>query len=384
MSYIQSSCDDVMRPEKREESRMVAAQEDIARRFRMSGSRRDFIRRSTLAALALPVVPLSGTERSEASDRVEVILPPRLREGATIGLIAPAGAVFNHERLQGVYDDLESIGLKARLAPNALAVRGYLAGTDQQRADDLHTMIADDSIDAIVALRGGWGVARMLPLLDYDLIRRYPKIIMGYSDITSLLIAIYARSGLVTFHGPVGISTWNEHNNAYVRSVLFDGERTHMQNPVPEEYPVDPSTRIRTIVRGTARGRLIGGNLTVLTGMIGSDFVPDLGGHILFLEDIREEAYRVDRMLTHLKLAGVLDAVEGVVWGHCTRCDPDRLDRSLSLQQVLDDHFRDLGKPVFYGSAIGHIRDKWTVPVGVEAEMDSVAGTITLLEPAVR
>lgn len=350
----------------------------------MSGSRRDFIRRSSLAALALPVIPVAGNGRPEVSEPPDVILPPRLREGATVGLIAPAGAVFNHDRLQRVYDDLAAIGLSARLAPNALAVRGYLAGTDQQRADDLHTMIADDSIDAIVALRGGWGVARMLPLLDYELISRYPKIVMGFSDITSLLIALYAKSGLATFHGPVGISTWNEYNIGYVRSVLFEGERTLMQNPVPDEYPVDPSMRIRTIVRGTARGRLIGGNLTVLTGMIGSGFVPDFRGHILFLEDIREEAYRVDRMLTHLKLAGVLDAVQGVVWGHCTRCEPDRLERSLSLRQVLDDHFRDLGKPVFYGAAIGHIRDKWTVPVGVEAEMDSVAGTLTLLQPAVR
>lgn len=348
----------------------------------MSGSRRDFIRQSTLAALALPLVPAVSHPNGRQAEGTP-IRPPRLREGATVGMIAPAGAVFNPDRIDGVREDLAALGLNSRLAPNALAVRGYLAGTDQQRADDLHTMIADDSIDAILTLRGGWGVARMLPLLDFDLIRRYPKIIMGFSDITSLLIAMYARSGLVTFHGPVGISTWNDFSVHYVRSVLFDGDETFMQNPVPAEFPVDPSSRIRTIARGVARGKLVGGNLTVLTGMIGSDYLPDFKGHILFLEDVREEAYRVDRMLTHLKLAGVLDAVEGVVWGHCSRCEPDRLERSLTLEQVLDDHFRHLGKPVFYGSAIGHIRDKWTVPLGVMAEMDAVAGTLRLLEPAV-
>jgi muramoyltetrapeptide carboxypeptidase len=348
----------------------------------MPGSRRDFLRQSTLAALALPLAPAISAARPPAE--TALVRPPRLREGATVGLVAPAGAVFNASRIEGVREDLAVLGLNSRLAPNALAIRGYLAGTDQQRADDLHMMFADDSIDAILALRGGWGVARMLPLLDYDLIRRHPKIVMGFSDITSLLIALYARSGLVTFHGPVGISTWNDYNNDYVRRVLFDGEQALLQNPVPTEYPVDPSTRIRTLSRGTARGRLIGGNLTVLTGMIGSEYVPsDFSGHILFLEDVREEAYRVDRMLTHLKLAGVLDAVEGVVWGHCSRCDPDRLDRSLSLNEVLDDHFKYLGKPVFYGSAIGHIRDKWTVPVGIEAEMNADAGTVRLLEPAV-
>jgi muramoyltetrapeptide carboxypeptidase len=347
----------------------------------MPGSRRDFLRQSSLAALALPLIPVAG---SAAPSTREIVRPPRLKPGDTVGLIAPAGAIHNPRRIEGVREDLAELGLNSRLAPNALAVRGYLAGTDQQRADDLHMMFADDSIDAILTLRGGWGVARMLPLLDYELIRRYPKIVMGFSDITSLLIALYVRSGLVTFHGPVGISTWNEFNNNYVRSVLFEAENTLMQNPVPTEYPVDPSTRIRTISRGTARGKLIGGNLTVLTGMIGSEYVPsDFSGHILFLEDVREEAYRVDRMLTHLKLAGVLDAVEGVVWGHCSRCEPDRLDRSLSLDEVLDDHFKHLGKPVFYGSAIGHIRDKWTVPVGIEAEMNADAGTVRLLEPAV-
>jgi muramoyltetrapeptide carboxypeptidase len=353
----------------------------------MSGSRRDFIRQSTLAALALPLVTTPGVSLSPRDaherDAHEPVRPPRLREGATVGLVAPAGAVFDPDRVDGVREDLAALGLRSRLAPNALAIRGYLAGTDQQRADDLHTMFADDDIDAILTLRGGWGVARMLPLLDYELIARYPKIIMGFSDITSLLIALYARSGMVTFHGPVGISTWNDFSTDYVRRVLFDGEEALMQNPLPVEYPPDPSTRVRTISRGTAQGRLIGGNLTVLTGMIGSGFVPDFRGHILFLEDVREEPYRIDRMLTHLKLAGVLDAVEGIVWGHCSRCDPDRFDRSLSLQQVLNDHFRDIGKPVFYGSAIGHIRDKWTVPIGINAEMDAVAGTVRLLTPAV-
>ena len=288
----------------------------------MSLNRRDLLRASVLAAITAPILPVSGLTAQPAPG--DIILPPRLKPGATIGLISPAGAVFDPRDVDDVRVTLARFGFEARLGPNALEQHGYLAGTDEQRAADVMTMFADDSIDGIVALRGGWGVARMLPLIDYSVIERNPKFLMGFSDITALLLAIYVKTGLVTFHGPTGNSTWNEFSTNSLVSVAFDGDETLMQNPIPITYPVDASERIQTIRRGKAQGRLAGGNLSVLSTMIGSEYLPDWSDHLLFLEDVGEEVYRVDRLLTHLKLAGVLDAVEGIIWGHCSNCTEGR------------------------------------------------------------
>lgn len=243
-------------------------------------------------------------------------------------------------------------------------------------------MFENPDVDAVLALRGGWGCNRILPLLDYALIREHPKILMGYSDVTSLLVALYSRSGLVTFHGPVGISTWNDFSVEHARRVLYDGSLSTMANPrrlVRLGHPV--RDRVHTIRSETARGRLVGGNLSVLVSMIGSPYLPEWDRHLLFLEDIGEDAYRIDRMLTQLSLAGILPKLAWIVFGKCTNCDAD--EPSLTLTQVLEDHFRPLRIPCFYGSMIGHITDKFTVPVGVEAEIDAATGVIRLLEPAV-
>lgn len=348
----------------------------------MSFSRRDLLRASVVAAIAAPLVPASAFAGRASPENI--VLPPRLQAGATIGLISPAGAVFDPEDAEIVKDTLAQFGLEARVGANALEQRGYLAGTDEQRAADVMAMFADNTIDGILALRGGWGVARMLPLIDYSVIERNPKFLMGFSDITALLLAIYVKTGLITFHGPTGNSTWNEFSTDSLVSIAFDGGTPLMQNPVPTSFPVPPADRIQTIHGGKAQGRLAGGNLSVLSTMIGSEFLPDWRGHLLFLEDVGEEVYRVDRMLTHLKLAGILDAVEGVIWGHCSNCTVGRARASLTLEEVMRDHLGPLGKPVFYGSSIGHIRDKLTIPIGIRAEMDASLGTIRILEPAVR
>ncbi len=348
----------------------------------MSVRRRDFIRASIAAALSAKLFPAPLIAREKPSQ--EIILPKRLDVGSTIGLISPAGLISDPEDVHIVRETLAQFGLETRVGANALERRGYLAGTDEQRAADVMAMFADDTIDGIIALRGGWGVGRMLPLLDYELIKRNPKFIMGYSDITALLLAIYAKTGLVTFHGPVGISTWNKFSTDSFVDIAYNGETPLLQNPPPSSFPVSPDDRIRTIRRGTAQGRLAGGNLSVLTSMVGSDFLPDWRGHLLFLEDVDERVYRIDRMLTHLKLAGVLDDVDGIIWGRCSNCTTGRSGNSLTLDEVLQDHLSPLGKPVFYGSAIGHIRDKFTIPLGVLAEMDASLGTIRILEPAVQ
>lgn len=331
-----------------------------------------------------PTLPPPKPRVAPAQDRPEngSLKPRPLFAGATVGLVSPGGVISDESDVEQVEDTLHNLGLGTVRGRHALDRLGYLAGTDENRAADLHRMFADPDVDAILALRGGWGCNRILPLLEYELIREHPKILLGYSDITSLLIGVYARCGLVTFHGPVGISTWNDFTVEYVRRVLYAGEAVTMTNPrhVGPRGPL-MRDRIHTIRSGTARGRLVGGNLSVIVSMVGSPYLPEWDGHVLFLEDTREDVYRIDRMLTQLSLAGILPRLAGIVFGKCTDCEAD--EPSLTLRQVLHDHLRPLGIPCFYGSMIGHVTDKFTVPLGVEAEIDAAAGTIRLLEPAV-
>lgn len=336
-----------------------------------------------LPSISPPERKVQPIKEAAANEAVAALLKPRrLFDGATVGLISPGGVVAAESDIDEVEENLGELGLNCVRGRHVLDRFGYLAGSDEDRASDLHRMFADKDVDAVLALRGGWGCNRILPLLDYDLIRRNPKILMGYSDITSLLIALYARSGLVTFHGPVGISTWNEFTVEHLRRILYDGDEVMMRNP-RRVGPRGPllHDRIHTIRPGKARGRLVGGNLSVVVSMIGSSYLPDWDGHILFLEDTHEDVYRIDRMLTQLSLAGILPRLAGIVFGKCTDCEAE--DPSLTLNQVLQHHVGPLGSPAFSGSMIGHIGDKFTLPMGVEAEIDAGQGTIRLLEPAV-
>jgi muramoyltetrapeptide carboxypeptidase len=265
------------------------------------------------------------------------------------------------------------------------ARRGYLAGTDAERAADVNAMFADPEVDGIIAMRGGYGCARILPLLDYQTIAQNPKILVGYSDVTALLLAIYQRTGLVTFHGPVANGGFNTFTASCFQQVLMAGEAVVMQNPVHKgDGLVQVTDRIRTIVPGKASGVLAGGNLTVLCSIIGSGYLPDWAGKILFIEDINEEVYKIDRMLTQLKLAGVLAGLRAIVVGKFTGSSPAQSYGSLTLEEVLIDHLQPLGIPVFAGAMIGHLPAKFTVPIGLEAEVDATLGTIALRGPAVR
>jgi len=313
-----------------------------------------------------------------------VVKPKRLREGDLVGLINPAGATFHPDRAEIARETMAALGLRTRFGDHLLDRYGYLAGRDEDRAADINSFFADPEVRMVLALRGGWGCNRLLPLLDYELIRKHPKIVMGMSDITGLLLGICSIAGVVTFHGPTGGSSWNEFTTDQAKRVLFDGEAVMMRNKVgTDDRLVQTDNRVLTITSGTARGRLVGGNLTVLTALTGSDFLPDFDGCVFFVEDVREEVYRVDRMLTQLKLAGVLERIAGFVFGHCSDCEPTSRYGSLTLQEVLSDHIGPLGVPAWYGSMIGHIADKFTVPIGVPAEIDADKGTIKLLEPAV-
>jgi muramoyltetrapeptide carboxypeptidase len=299
--------------------------------------------------------------------------------------VSPASATWLTDELAIIKEFLAALGLKVKVGPHVLDRYGYLAGSDADRATDINAMFADDSVDAILCVRGGWGSNRILSRLDYKTIAAHPKIILGYSDITALLTAIYAKTGLVTFHGPVGVSTWTPFSVDALRRVLFNGEACTLANPKTEgDSIVVTRDRIQTITPGTARGRLVGGNLTVLSAMLGSEYLPEWAGTILFLEDTNENVYRIDRMLTQLKLAGVLDKISGFIWGKCTKCTPGDGYGSLTLEEVLDDHIKPLKIPAWQGAMIGHVDSQFTVPVGIQAEINAERGTITLLEPAVR
>jgi muramoyltetrapeptide carboxypeptidase len=293
---------------------------------------------------------------------------------------------MQRDRLDLVTDAVTALGLVPKVGLHALARYGYLAGADADRAADVNAMFADPTVAALMPIRGDWGSARILPYLDYDQIRANPKILIGFSDITALLLGIYAQTGLMTFHGPHGLTSWRADQVEPLRQILMQGERLTYTNPLvgsDQDRLMRDQGRIQTITPGQASGRLIGGNLSVISGIVGSPYMPDTTGAILFLEDIGEAPYRIDRMLTQLKLAGVLDGLAGFIFGQCTRCGPGETYGSLTLEEILQDHIQPLGIPAWSGAWIGHVEPLWTLPIGGRVAIDATTGTIQMLEPAV-
>jgi muramoyltetrapeptide carboxypeptidase len=349
----------------------------------------------TLAACAAPASPAASAAGRAATVgpalphgpgavRREIIRPRRLRAGDLVGLVAPSGAIDDSQPAEIAHESLEAMGLRVREGQHVRARRGYLAGTDEQRAADLNAMIRDPEVRGIFAIRGGWGAARIVDRLDYDTLARDPKVLAGYSDITALHNAVHARTGLVTFHSPIAASSWAPYPYEHFRRVVFDAEApTLTQAPDTGATLIPQQNRVRRIQPGRARGPLLGGNLTVLAHLVGTPYLPRFDGAILFLEDVSEAPYRLDRMLTQLKLAGILDAIAGFVFGRCTDCEPGEGYGSLNLETVLMDHIAPLGVPAWFNAMIGHIRDQWTIPVGIDAELNADEGSIRLLMPAV-
>jgi muramoyltetrapeptide carboxypeptidase len=339
--------------------------------------RRNFIESAALAAL----LPLVGSSSANAAPRRR-LLPGALNPGDTIALVSPSSATDERLSLQLAQEAMQALGFKVKTGEHYASRYGHLAGTDAGRAGDLNAMFADEKVKAIVCVRGGSGAARLLPLLDYDAIRANPKVLIGYSDITALHSAILAQAGLVTFHGPIGSGSWNRFNVDQFRRLFFDRELMEYRNVVEAGDELVPRKhRTLTITGGKAKGALVGGNLSVLVGLAGSRYMPDFAGRILFLEDVEEEPYRIDRMLTTLKLMGALDRIAGFVFGECTDCDPGDGYGSLTLDQIFDDHIKPLGIPAYRGAMIGHIREQFIVPVGGTVEMDADAGSFRMLEP---
>lgn len=314
--------------------------------------------------------------------------PEVLRAGDTVGLITPATYVSDPDRIALAGRTLEYFGLKWRFGKNVRKREGYLGGSLEERAEDLHEMFRDRDIRGIFCVRGGYGTAALLDRLDYGLIKANPKIFLGYSDITALHLGIQKMTGLVTFHGPMALAAFTEYTQKHFRDALFGtaplGELT---NP-PESNTLRPNHTLRTVRGGSARGPLTGGNLSLVTSTLGTPYEIDTRGRIVFLEDVGEEPYRIDRMLTHLHLAGKLSQAAGIIWGECNDCTPRKFDpgfeSSFSTGEVVDRILGRLRIPVLSGLTIGHTSDQLTLPLGVTATLDADQGRLIVEEAAVR
>lgn len=304
------------------------------------------------------------------------IKPKALKKGEMVGICAPAGCVSDPGEVREFTDVLKDLGFKVRIGKNVGSRYGYFSAADEARAAEFMDLVKDPEVKGIFFVRGGWGCARILPFIDFEVIKANPKVIMGFSDITTLLNAITLKTGLITFHGPNGNASWNTRTMEYFHSLLFHGESHTFYNR-QEDF------KIRTILGGIAEGELFGGNLTVISSMIGSEHLPDWEGKILFLEDLKEEPYRIDRMLTQLKLAGVLDKVEGIVLGAFRDCLAEEPDRAFTVEEVFDQHFKGLNKPVYANAQFGHVVNKFVLPVGTKVRINADKGTIQMLEGGV-
>mgnify|MGYP006153574955 FL=1 len=344
-------------------------------------NKRQFIKHCALASSLLPFVTTSSTMASSAALASAQLLPGQLNPGDTVGLVSPSKATDHLLDIQIASEVMQALGLKVKVGANLASRRGHLAGTDAERASDINTMFADNDVKAIICLRGGSGAARILPLLDYALIAANPKPLLGYSDITALHNAIHAQTGLITFHGPNGTGSWNSFNAEQFQRLFFDRELMQYKNVLDAKDELVPrQNRTITINGGKVQGELIGGNLTVLTALAGSPYLPDFSGKILFLEDVEEAPYRIDRMLSTLKLMGALDKIAGFIFGECTDCRPSGGYGWLTMDQIFDDHIKPLNIPAYRGAMIGHIKQQFIVPVGGRVELDADAGSFRLLD----
>ncbi len=320
-----------------------------------------------------------------------LIRPQHLSPGATLGLIAPASAPPDPRTIDRSIGVLEQLGFKVKLAPNVRSRHGYLAGTDRDRANDLMQMFRDRRVHGILCVRGGYGTARLLPLLDYGVIRDHAKVFVGYSDITSLHCAFLTKANLISFHGPMLNSDLNSAElpdftrQSFLRALsrpLTLGERS----PVSISQGYRRKT-VKILRGGVARGQLIGGNLTLLGTTIGTPWQPPFRDRILFLEDLSEQPYRFDRMLTHLLNCGLLQQVAGIAIGLNADCEDPRAKRAKEYRQTLEDVLKErllpLKIPVVTGLPFGHVPHNATLPVGAQVTLDAERGDLLISQPIV-
>lgn len=313
---------------------------------------------------------------------MQPILPPRLRPGDTIALIAPASTPATQERIDGGITYLEKRGYRVVVGKHVTDVHGYLAGPDEARLEDLNGFIRNPNVRGIFAIRGGYGTPRLLDGVDYAAIKRDPKVIVGYSDLTALQLAIFARTTLVTFSGPMaGVEMWKE-IDPFTESHFWDMVEGRSEPNVLRNTADHPA---RVLRGGTAEGTLIGGNLSLLQCLIGTQYLPALHGTVLAIEDVDEAPHRVDRMLAQLKNAGALHDAAAVLYGQFTDCVPsDPSKPFLTIDQVLDDYASAVGGPVLKDMMFGHVPKKFTLPLGARVRVHADRGEVEVVERVVK
>ncbi len=310
-----------------------------------------------------------------------ILKPPRLRKGETIGLISPASPPSSSEKIEKSVRYLERLGYRVAVGSHVMEQKGYLAGSDQHRADDFNQMVRDKNIKAILAIRGGYGTPRILPLLDYSAVKRNPKIIVGYSDLTALQLALYRKTNLITFSGPMaGVEMWNSidpYTEEHFWRIVTSASPAGALPPPADSPPV-------VFHAAKAAGRLLGGNLSLLISALSTPYSPSYKDSLLVLEEVDEAPHRVDRMLTQLFNAGVFKGIAGLLLGHFTDCNPaDPSKPFLTTDEVLTDVVARLAVPVLTKLQYGHIPKKLTLPIGARACLFP-DGRLELLESAVR
>lgn len=326
------------------------------------------------------------------ADDSSIIFPRGLAPGDTIAIVAPAGDL-ERDRIERAAGRLREMGFRVTMRDDIYRRRGYLAGSDEQRSEELMDAFRDPKVNAIFCGAGGFGTTRILDALDYHAIRANPKILTGFSDITGLHLAIQRKAGLVTFHGPVasyGLGTKESTGSTFSldyfwRAILLSRYPQGASAEVGYTYtPPQDNPEIETIAGGVAQGRLTGGNLTLVAATMGTPYEIETDDRILFLEDRNEDPYRIDRMLSQMRLAGKLDHLAGVVLGVFVDCDTKTPAKSLTLEEVFRDYFEDLGVPVIWNFPCGHFKYNATMPLGVRAELNADTKTVRLLENPVR
>lgn len=347
--------------------------------------RRIFLKNIGLASASLPIMSFTVDQVKSKNNEQDIIKPKALKKGDTIGLITP-GSYIEDKDLEKAIHNIKSLGFKVKLSKNIRKKRGYTAGTKQERIDDLHSMFSDKSIDGIWTARGGYGCSGLLPLINFDLIKKNPKVFVGYSDITVLHIAIFQKTGLVTFHGPVASSAFTEYTVKYFKDMLMSTEIP------PKVYPSEYNDRKskenifykpKVFVKGEAEGQLIGGNLSLISAMSGTEWGIDYNDKLLFIEDIGEAPYRIDRMLIQLDQNQDFNKTKGIIFGIFDDSDKPKDEHSLELEEMFDDNMEDVRVPSSYGFSFGHIKNQFTLPIGINAKMNSEQRTLEFLESAV-
>ena len=362
-------------------------------------NKRDFLNNALLLGLGAMALGCTSntfsnnnsntTSKMNLNKNLKRIKPKGLKIGDKIGVIAPSSNVSDPEDVARATKTLEYFGFVPVLGEYLQNGSGYKTRLPSERAADLHNMFENDEINGIIAIRGGYGSPQILDKLDFDLIQKNPKLFCGYNDITALNIAIYQNTGLVTFHGPVLMSNFTPYTEKSFRDLVF----IRNKNPFSIKY-FNPDTKkgilpmypTLTIKEGEAEGELIGGNLSLISGLMGTPYEIDTKGKLFFLEDVGEKPFRMDRMLTQLRLAGKFDNCAGIIIGKCEDCGPEGSGATTwdrNTNEVYYDILGDLNKPIVANMMIGHSSDRLTLPLGIKAKLNATEASLTILESAV-